>query len=88
MYRVIYHPRALRQLKRLPKQDQVKITQAIYRLQKNPFARELNVRRFYRTEKSYRIRAGDIRAIYEIDTKKKEIFVSYLGYRGQVYFKL
>jgi len=85
MYKAIYHPKAFKQLKKLPRQDQIKITQAIYKLQENPFSRQLNVRKFYRSQKSYRIRAGDLRAIYEVDSENKEVYIRHLGYRGQVY---
>ncbi|MFH1840574.1 MAG: hypothetical protein ABH807_00220 [Candidatus Shapirobacteria bacterium] len=51
----------------------------------NPFADGLDVRRFHRAQKSYRIRAGNLRAIYEINTPEKEIYVRHLGYRGQIY---
>jgi mRNA-degrading endonuclease RelE of RelBE toxin-antitoxin system len=85
VYQVNYHPQALKQLKRLPRIDQIKITQAVCWLQKGPFAAGLDVRRFHRTQKSYRIRAGNLRAIYEINPSTKEIYIRYLGYRGQIY---
>ena len=85
MYKVSYHPKAFKQLKKLPRQDQIKLTQVIYKLRQDPFSKKLNIRRFYRTLKSYRIRIGDLRAIYELDNKKKEIYIRHLGYRGQIY---
>lgn len=85
MFKILFHPKALKQLKKLPKRDQEKIIKAIYKLKKNPFSPKLDTRRFYRTIKSYRIRTGDLRAIYELDKKKKEVYIRYLGYRGQVY---
>jgi mRNA-degrading endonuclease RelE of RelBE toxin-antitoxin system len=85
VYKISYHPHAFKQLKKLPRADQIKIIQAICKLRKDPFADGLNVRRFHRTQKSYRIRAGNLRAIYEINTLEKEIYVRYLGYRGQIY---
>lgn len=33
----------------------------------------------------WRIRVGDYRAIYEIDTQKKIVLVLYIGHRSRVY---
>ena len=85
MHQLYYHPRAFKQLKKLTKSDQKKVARVIYALKKDPFSKNLDVRRFYRTRKSYRIRVGDLRAIYEVDQDKKEVLIVYIGYRGQIY---
>lgn len=87
MYKILYHKRALKQLQKLPKQDQIKIISAINRLQDNPMNFKLNIRPYYNTVRSWRIRTGNLRAIYTFDTKKEIIFIEYLGYRGSVYKK-
>ena len=85
MYRLAFHQRTLKQLKRLPKRDKVKILKKINQLKNNPMNLNLNIRPYYNAQKSWRIRAGKLRAIYTFDTKKKIIFIEYLGYRGNIY---
>jgi len=85
MFQIVFHPRTLKQLNKLPKQDKTKILKKISQLKNNPTDPNLNIRPYYNTEKSWRIRAGNLRVIYHFNTAKKIIYIEYLGYRGKVY---
>jgi mRNA-degrading endonuclease RelE of RelBE toxin-antitoxin system len=85
MYQVFFHLRAEKQLQKLTKKDKLKISKKINKLAKNPKNKSLNIEPFYNTEKSWRIRAGNLRAIYTVNHTKKAIFIEYLGFRGSIY---
>ena len=87
MYKVSFHQRAFKQLKKLPKQDKIKILKKIKKLKNNPINPNLDIKPYYNTEKSWRVRAGSLRAIYTFDAKEKLIYIEYLGYRGSIYKK-
>ena len=87
MYQLSFHRKVLKQLKKLPKDDRVKILKKIRQLRYNPMNFNLDIRPYYNAEKGWRIRAGNLRAIYTFDIKNKVIYIEYLGYRGSVYKK-
>lgn len=85
MYNVFYHRRVKKQFKRLPQADQKKVAEKIKLLNLNPYDPQLNVAPYLEAQRSWRVRIGDLRAIYTLDKKSKTILVEYLGYRGSVY---
>ncbi|MFN4212853.1 MAG: type II toxin-antitoxin system RelE family toxin [Microgenomates group bacterium] len=85
MYKICYHPRVEKFLKKLPKQITKKIFEKIEILKKNPFSFQLDSKKLITTEKSYRLKIGKIRVVYEINTQNKLIYVHYIDFRGNIY---
>lgn len=81
MYQLIIRPKAEKHFAKLPEKLQQKILNVLKKLENNPFQQGLDIKKLIGTNKSYRIRIGEIRAIYEIDTKTKKIFVNDIDFR-------
>lgn len=84
-FKLLYHPQALKQLQKIHPRDQKKITKKLKTLSSNPANPQLNIRKLAKTANSYRLRAGNLRTIYEIDTISKTIYVWEIDYRGNIY---
>jgi len=84
-YNLYYHPNCLKRLKKIPASDRKKVLLKIKQLAKDPFARNLDIRKLATTKNNFRLRVGDLRVIYEPDSKKKAIYIWEIDYRGKVY---
>jgi mRNA interferase RelE/StbE len=80
-YKVLLHPKAAKALQKLDDTNKGRIKKALVELADDPYqiGEPLNPSVFWK------IRAGDYRAIYEIDSAKKEVIVLFLGHRKSVY---
>ena len=79
-YKILLHPKAANSLKKLNISIQQRIKEKLKALEKNPEAGgKLSMSQFWK------LRAGDYRAIYEIDRKEKQIIVLFIGHRRKVY---
>lgn len=67
----------------MPKSVVERVMKCIEKLKDEPFPH--GVEKFEGTEQLYRIRVGDYRIIYEVDTQAKEITVHYVRHRREVY---
>ena len=85
MYEIWYHPRSLKFLSKIPKNERDKVLLRLNRLQENPFVDTLNIKKLADSKKSYRVRIGKIRAIFELDERKKIIYVNAIDFRGNIY---
>lgn len=85
MYKLLFHPRAIKNLKRLHQNDRKRILSKIEALSKNPQNKALNIRKLVNTKNSYRLRAADVRAIFEVDNRGKTIYVWDIDYRSKIY---
>jgi mRNA interferase RelE/StbE len=63
-YRIEWKASALRELKRIDRQDVPRIVAAVGTLSDNPFP--TGVRKLQGTENTYRMRVGDYRVLYEV----------------------
>lgn len=81
MYQLIIRPKAEKHFARLPRRLQERIFKSLKRLEDNPFQVGLDIKKLMGTQKSYRLRVGELRVIYELDTGKKEIFVVDIDFR-------
>jgi len=85
MYKVFFRERTLKFLtKRLPPKIKHQVFKKIENLSKDPFTRSLDVKKlsfFKNLEKAYRLRIGNLRIIYELDTKNKIITVYDIDFR-------
>lgn len=74
MYELLYHPRTLRQARKLPEKERTKIILEIKKLAQDPFSSGLNIKKLVNTQHSYRLRIGNLRVIYEVDQDSKKIY--------------
>ncbi|PJE68902.1 hypothetical protein COU96_02730 [Candidatus Shapirobacteria bacterium CG10_big_fil_rev_8_21_14_0_10_38_14] len=85
MYKVAFRERTLKFLtKKLPFKSRKKVLKKIETLAKNPFTPTLDIKKlsfFKNLQKAYRLRIGNLRIIYELDTKKKKIIIYQIDYR-------
>ncbi|HEY1645100.1 MAG TPA: type II toxin-antitoxin system RelE/ParE family toxin [Candidatus Saccharimonadales bacterium] len=81
-FEVEFKKSALKELKKLPKQSGVRILKAIDKLSLNP--RAGNVRGMVGV-KSWRLKVGDYRVIYDINDQKLTILIIRVRHRKDVY---
>lgn len=80
-YEVKLHPNVDKFLHKLDNELSARIKQRFNLLKENPF-RYLE---HYEGEDCYKFRTGDYRALIDIDTARKIIFVRVLGHRSKIY---
>ena len=85
MYRVVVHRRAARYLQRLPHAQRERLQSLLSDLALEPVRRP-DVKPMVGEWKGYyRIRAGDVRIIFCLDTQAMTVYVGHIGPRGNVY---
>ncbi len=70
-------------LRKLPNAVVIRVVEAIEALKDNPYPRQSKKLKF--TEKTYRLRVGNYRIIYQVDEEKKEIIVYHVRHRENAY---
>lgn len=85
MYSLVLHPRAKKFLSKLSKKDARPVVDKIDLLIRDPFTPSLDIKKMATTQRSFRLRVGRIRVIYEVDTDKKRVYINDIDYRGSVY---
>jgi len=80
-FAVLLHPRAARDLDKIEKLVQQRIREQLRGLKDRPehVGKQLKYSDFWS------LRVGDYRAIYEIDRKKRQVIVLFVGHRKKVY---
>lgn len=81
MYSLLIRPKAEKNFAKIPQKLKLKVLQNLKKLEQDPFQNSLDVKKLTGTKRSYRLRVGEIRVIYELDTKTKEIFVGDIDFR-------
>lgn len=81
IYEIIFSDNALRQLKKLEKNIQIRIIAVLERVRIRP---ETYVSKLV-GEPGYKLRVGDYRVIMDIDNKKLIILVLKAGHRKKIY---
>ncbi|MEM3051630.1 MAG: type II toxin-antitoxin system RelE/ParE family toxin [Candidatus Bathyarchaeia archaeon] len=81
VFRVLLHPNAAKALKKLDAANGARMRKALGELTIDPWkaGKPLHPSDFWST------RAGDYRAIYEIDTEQNRVIVLFIGHRKKVY---
>ena len=82
MYRVEIQSKALRELKRINRQDRQRILNVIDGLAENP--RPIGSKKLTDTE-DWRIRVGVYRIVYRIQERRLLVLVVRIGHRSDVY---
>ena len=84
-FRIEFRPRALRDLKALPKAARSRIISKVSSLAANPYPPE--VRKLTGEEELYRFRVGDYRVIYQVRNELLLVLVIRVGHRKDIYRK-
>jgi mRNA-degrading endonuclease RelE of RelBE toxin-antitoxin system len=81
VFRVLLHPNAAKALKKLEGATRERMRTALEELKADPWkaGKPLHPSDFWST------RAGDYRAIYEIDNNQNQVAVLFIGHRKKVY---
>lgn len=82
-YKVEIADAAAKIIRKLPKDEQIRIGQKINKLAENP--RPTGIEKLSGKEHIYRIRSGDYRIIYHIQDKILHVLVLKVGHRREVY---
>ena len=85
MHKLFYHPDALKKLKRLHPNDRKRALQKLASLSQDPQNPILDAKKLASTKSSFRLRTGDVRAIFEINKENKTIYIWDIDYRGSIY---
>jgi mRNA interferase RelE/StbE len=81
-YRVSIHPAARKQLSKLPGEIYERIRQKVIALAENP--RPANARKLVGSQE-WRIRVGNWRVVYFIDDDEREVHITVIAHRREVY---
>ncbi len=81
MYELIFSPKALKELKKLEKNLQLRILAVLERVRIRPDA---HLQKLVGMER-YKVRIGDYRAVVELDNSNKRIAVVKVGHRRNIY---
>jgi mRNA interferase RelE/StbE len=84
MYEIVISKAADKQLKSIPKKDQLAILRAIEALGTDPTPTGVKALQGNLTS-YYRVRCGDYRIIYSIENKKLILVVVKIGHRRDIY---
>ncbi len=82
-YKIEISATAERQLKKIRREDQVRILRAVSLLARDP--RPDGCRKMSSYDDIYRIRVGNYRVIYEIDGKQIVVIILKIGHRREIY---
>ena len=72
-------------LKKLDRKTQSRISAKIDALASDPFASNLNLDKLSGLDHGYRLRVGNVRIVYEVDTPSKKLIVWKIDWRSSVY---
>ncbi len=85
VYEVIVHPRAERDLKRLPPETARRIVRACLALGEDPLPVGKKVKRLLGVSPpALRLRVGDYRALYRLDESRRTVFVLRVIHRSDL----
>ncbi len=82
-YEVLWKSSAERDLRKLDPQHIPRIIKAVEALADNPFP--LQHRKLRGSERNYRIRVGDYRVVYQVDTRTKTVVIYHVRHRREAY---
>ena len=82
-YNISLKPSVEKDLRSLPKSAVVRVIEQIEGLKTAPLPRK--ALKLSNAEHLYRIRVGDYRIVYEVDTKTRQVLIHYVRHRREVY---
>ncbi|OGM14154.1 hypothetical protein A3D84_03595 [Candidatus Woesebacteria bacterium RIFCSPHIGHO2_02_FULL_42_20] len=84
MYSVFFTSKAEKDLEKIAKKDVKNTLQKVSKLT-YPFPNNLDIKPISGVNSFFRLRSGRIRALFEADKTKNEIWIRKVGYRGGIY---
>ena len=85
-YEIRFKTAARKDLRRVPAKTLSRIVEAIKELGSNPFPSDAV--KLVDADRLYRIRVGDYRVIYEVETEPRTVVVHHVRHRSEVYRSL
>ncbi|MBI5855692.1 MAG: type II toxin-antitoxin system RelE/ParE family toxin [Nitrospirae bacterium] len=85
-YNLSYRPSVEKDLQSIPRSVVTRIIARIERLPSDPFPPQSA--KLQGAERLYRLRVGDYRIVYEVDSDARHILVQYVRHRRDVYRRL
>ena len=85
MNRVFLHKRVIKFLEKLDEKRKDSVLKVLKSLEKFPLIRA-DIKKI--GERTYRIRIGEIRVIFDYDKDRNAVFVKLIDFRGRVYKKI
>ena len=85
-YRVVFKPSVEKDLRSLPAPMVVRVIGQIESLESDPFPRQSI--KLAGAERLYRLRIGDYRVVYQVDTNVQQITIHYVRHRRNAYRQL
>ena len=85
-YRIEWKSSAEKELKAIDRQHIPRILEAVKSLTINPFPTQS--RKLRDVEKSYRIRVGDYRIVYQVDVEEVMVTIYHIRHRKDIYRQL
>lgn len=85
MYQLFLSSRAQKELKNLDRQTRTRIISSLKSLQSDPFSPGKRVERLTDVAQGWRLRVGDLRILYTLDTEIKLIRIYRIAKRGDIY---
>jgi mRNA interferase RelE/StbE len=82
-YEIAFQPSVEKDLRKLSSENRERVFARITELRNEPLPSQ--VVKLTGTESLYRIRVGDYRIVYEVDTEFKRVLIHYVRHRREVY---
>lgn len=82
---ISYHARAIKFLRKIPKQEFSRIVHKINLLKTRAQWDELDIKKLQTTVSSYRLRVGAIRVVFEVILTQDTIYIQDIDFRGNIY---
>jgi len=82
-YNIVFKPSVEKDLRPLPKSVVARVMEHIEGLRTKPLPRQAV--KLSGAERLYRIRVGDYRIVYEVDTQARRVTIHYVRHRREVY---
>ena len=84
-YNVVFRKSASHKLRKLPVDIIKRISVRVDQLQSEPFPLGIEQLKGHRNPPLYRIRIGDYRVLYTVDTSTKTVTIFGVGHRREIY---
>lgn len=84
MYKIFLTKKAEKELDKLASSDIKKVLEILPKLS-SLHSSSLDIKKLVNVSQFYRLRIGKTRVIFEIEEKRKEIWIRKIGYRGGIY---
>lgn len=82
-FKVQIKPAAQKDFRRIPQKTLSRILEVIEELEQEPFPAQ--TKKLAQSDRLYRLRVGDYRIIYDVDTEISVVTVHYVRHRSEVY---